>query len=104
MSPEPKRSKIVGSAGHYTAHIVTWRMGMIRIPIRVEEDGPVLRVYMECPVEQGYHERVSCALHACSTALFLLALHINEIENGAFAIGPDGSAYIGPVKLTARVV
>jgi len=92
---------VEGSDGHYKVKVITWRLGEITIPVRVEENGNALKVSMECPVDKDSHEGISGAIHACSRALFLLAIYINDIENSAFVIKNGRSAYIGPVRLLA---
>ena len=92
---------VIGSDGHYKVKVITWRLGEITVPIKLEENGHKIIVKMECPYAQDSHEGISSALHACSRALFLLALYINEIENSAFVIENGRSCYIGPARLLA---
>jgi len=91
VSPKP----VEGSGGRYKVRVSTWRLGEIIIPVKFKVVNNKLVVSVECPVEEGYHEAVSSALHACSSALFLLAIHINDIENSAFIITGGKSYYIG---------
>lgn len=93
---------VKGSDGRYKVRVKTWRMGAITIPVKLEGDGQNIIVKMRCPYDQDSHEGISGALHACSRALFILALYINEIENSAFMCANGRSVYIGPMRLLAR--